>query len=448
MASLSFLLFGLAVQLVAGQTPGNTPEVHPRLDTFRCTVLGGCKKHTNYIVVESSQHPIHQATNNLSCGNWGEKPNSTVCPDAASCAKNCIIEGVPDYQVQGISTSGTELRLQQMHNNLTVSPRVYLLDENKQEYDIMYLTGSELTFDVEMSKLPCGMNSALYFSEMLKDGGKSLSPHNKAGAYYGTGYCDAQCFVTPFINGVGNIDGYGSCCNELDIWEANSRATHIAPHPCNQTGLYECTGDECGSEGVCDKPGCGWNPNRHNNTDYYGRGGSFKVDSTRKFTVVTQFLADKNGHLTELHRHYVQDNKIIESAVVTLPGVPNVNFINDEYCVATGANAFTRLGGMKGMGESMTRGMVLVMSLWWDEGGFMNWLDQGEAGPCNATEGSPANILKIQPNPEVTFSNIKIGEINSTFSVGSGYRRDGFARGLEKGHVRHHLHQHQRRGSF
>jgi cellulase len=24
---------------------------------------------------------------------------------------------------------------------------------------------------------------------------------NPGGAYYGTGYCDAQCFVTPFING-------------------------------------------------------------------------------------------------------------------------------------------------------------------------------------------------------------------------------------------------------
>ncbi|KAM0433391.1 hypothetical protein ACHAPT_004269 [Fusarium lateritium] len=448
MASLSLLLFGVLAQLAAGQTPGNTTEVHPRLDTFRCTVLGGCKKHTNYIVVESSQHPIHQARNGLPCGNWGERPNRTACPDAATCAKNCIIEGVPDYQVQGISTSGSEIRLQQVRNNMVVSPRVYLLDENKQEYDMIYLTGSELTFDVEMSKLPCGMNSALYLSEMLRDGGKSLSPHNKAGAYYGTGYCDAQCFVTPFINGVGNIAGRGSCCNELDIWEANSRATHIAPHPCNKPGLYECTGAECGSEGVCDKSGCGWNPNRHRNNDYYGRGGSFKVDSTRKFTVVTQFLADKKGALKELHRHYVQDNKIIESAVVTLPNVPKVNFMNDEYCKATNAGAFTRLGGMKGMGESMTRGMVLVMSLWWDEGGFMNWLDQGEAGPCNATEGSPATILKVEPNPEVTFSNIKIGEINSTFSLGSPYRRDSIPRAMEKPHVRHHLQQHQHRRSL
>lgn len=50
-----------------------------------------------------------------------------------------------------------------------------------------------------MDKLPCGMNSALYLSEMLADGGKSEL--NRGGAYWGTGYCDAQCYTTPFING-------------------------------------------------------------------------------------------------------------------------------------------------------------------------------------------------------------------------------------------------------
>lgn len=55
----------------------------------------------------------------------------------------------------------------------------------------------------------------------------------------------------------GNINGSGVCCNELDIWEANARATHIAPHPCNVPGLYACdaNGDECGDNGVCDKSG-------------------------------------------------------------------------------------------------------------------------------------------------------------------------------------------------
>ena len=93
------------------------------------------------------------------------------------------------------------------------SPRVYLLDETKQNYEMLKLTGNEFTFDVDVSRLPCGMNSALYLSEMLADGGKSAL--NTGGANFGTGYCDAQCYTTPFINGEGNIEGYGACCGEM-----------------------------------------------------------------------------------------------------------------------------------------------------------------------------------------------------------------------------------------
>ncbi len=58
----------------------------------------------------------------------------------------------------------------------------------------------EFTFDVDVSTLPCGVNGALYLVEMQKDGGKSY-PNNKAGAKYGTGYCDAQCPHPTWING-------------------------------------------------------------------------------------------------------------------------------------------------------------------------------------------------------------------------------------------------------
>ncbi|KAF4975681.1 hypothetical protein FZEAL_7571 [Fusarium zealandicum] len=445
MVSSTLLILSLAAQFVVGQTPSNVTEVHPRLDTFRCTVREGCKKHTNYLVVDSSQHPIHQATNDGHCGEWGNAANATACPDAESCAKNCIIEGISDYRTHGVITSGSEVRLQQLYRNTTVSPRIYLLEENQEQYDMLYLTGGEFTFDVEMDKLPCGMNSALYLSEMRQDGGKGLSPHNKAGPYYGTGYCDAQCFVTPFINGFANTEGYGACCGELDIWEANSRATHIAPHPCSEEGLYECSGDECGPKGTCDKTGCAWNPNRLNQTNYYGRDDTFKVDTTRKFTVVSQFLADKKGDLKSMHRHYVQDNKLIQSAVVNITGPPEINFMNDEYCEATEATDFMRLGGMKGMGDAMTRGMVLVMSIWWDDAGNMSWLDQGNSGPCDATEGNPKNIVKVEPHPEVIFSNIRVGEINSTFSLGSPYGSSGWLNKESHRRSRHqHKHQHRR----
>ena len=81
-----------------------------------------------------------------------------------------------------------------------VSPRVYLLAPNEKKYEMLKLTGNEFTFDVDVAKLPCGMNGALYLSEMDAYGGQSQL--NTAKAPYGAGYCDAQCFTTPFIDGV------------------------------------------------------------------------------------------------------------------------------------------------------------------------------------------------------------------------------------------------------
>ena len=192
-------LASLLLSVANGQKPGEAKEVHPKVTTYRCSKRGGCKASTNYVVLDSLAHPVHQAGSTLGCGDWGNKPNATACPDKESCAKNCIMEGIPDYSKYGVTTKGSSLRLQQLLDGKLVSPRVYLLDKTENRYEMLHLTGNEFTFDVDATKLPCGMNSALYLSEMDPTGARSKL--NPGGAYYGTGYCDAQCFVTPFING-------------------------------------------------------------------------------------------------------------------------------------------------------------------------------------------------------------------------------------------------------
>lgn len=436
MARSIALLSCALVGLVAAQKPGLTPEVHPKLTTYRCTTSGGCKPATNYIVLDSLAHPVHQANNTYNCGDWGNPPNATACPTVEACRDNCIQEGISDYSTVGVTTRGSSLKLEMIVKNVTVSPRVYLLDDTQKKYEMVKFVGGEFAFDVDATRLPCGMNSALYLSEMEDDGGKSKL--NPGGAYYGTGYCDAQCFVTPFINGVvsfysppnnlfpsrsltvllqGNLAGAGACCNEMDIWEANSRATHIAPHTCSKPGVYLCQGDECGDDGVCDKNGCAWNPYRLDQPTYYGRGGTFKVDTTKPFTVVTQFPKGADGKLAEIRRLYVQNGVVIRSETVAKAGLPAVDALNDELCAAEGADKYLELGGTAGMGDAITRGMVIAVSLWWDVGGGMEWLDGAAsgAGPCNATEGFPPEVVKVEPFPEVTFSNLKWGELNSTF---------------------------------
>ena len=58
-------------------------------------------------------------------------------------------------------------------------------------YQMFKLKNKEFTFTVDVSNMPCGLNGALYFVEMPEDGGMSEFPTDKAGAAYGTGYCDA-----------------------------------------------------------------------------------------------------------------------------------------------------------------------------------------------------------------------------------------------------------------
>jgi cellulase len=324
------------------------------------------------------------------------------------------MEGISDYSQNGVRTQGGNIVMDLYNPSGSVaSPRIYLLAPNEKEYELLHLTNQEFTFDVDVSRLPCGMNGALYLSEMEATGGQSAL--NPGGAAYGTGYCDAQCYTTPWVNGVGNINGSGICCNELDIWEANRAATQLAPHTCSKPGVYQCTGTECGATGVCDKNGCGNNPYGVGEKSYYGPG--MKVDTSKPFTVVTQFPAT-NGTLTHMVRKYVQNGVVIENAAINITGP-----INDSYCAAHGATAFMNTGAMKGMGQSLDRGMVLAMSIWWDEGGFMNWLDSGNAGPCNATEGDPKVITMIEKAPTVTFSQIKWGDIGSTFKSNSSVTR-------------------------
>lgn len=430
-----------ASSAVAQQIGTNTPETHPLLPTWECTIKGGCVQKNTSVVLDSDYRWIHGA-NGTSCKAEGLDP--TLCPDAKTCAANCALEGV-DYPSSGIVANGSELTLRLFVNRTSggrttgaslAAPRVYLL-ENETTYDMFSLLNREFTFDVDVSKLPCGTNGALFFSEMEADGGQSAL--NPAGARYGTGYCDAQCPSLPFINGEANVEKYGACCNEMDIWESNSRATSYTPHPCNITGLYKCNGTLCGTGNkygsVCDKDGCDFNPYRVGQLSYYSPNAT--VDTSRKMTVVTQFLTttgDDTGDLREIRRLYVQDGLIIENAQVQVQGIDRGNSLSDTFCTQQkktfgAVNAFVSQGAMKAMGDALRRGMALVFCVWNDNNSHMKWLDgtwpvnadptkePGTGrGPCKATEGTPEDVLANALSTQVTFSNVKRGEIGSTYT--------------------------------
>ncbi|KAG8746927.1 Exoglucanase 1 [Ceratobasidium sp. 414] len=443
-------LFSLSLAAVRAQQAGTqTAEVHPSLPWQKCTKSGGCvTQSSGKIVLDANWRWVHTTSGYTNCYT-GQAWNTTICPDPVSCAKNCAVDGADYSGTYGISTSGNALTLKFVTANTSgknIGSRVYLLADDST-YQMFKLKNQEFTFDVDVSNLPCGLNGALYFSEMDADGGLSKYANNKAGAKYGTGYCDSQCPKDiKFINGEANsgnwtgssndansgTGSYGTCCNEMDVWEANSMATAYTPHPCNVVGQTRCSGTQCTS--YCDQAGCDFNSFRMGDKSFYGKG--LTVDTSQKITVVTQFItADgtASGALSEIRRIYVQNGKVIQNSKTAVAGMSAYDSITDAFCAAqktafNDQNTFSTMGGLSTMDKSFSKGVVLVMSVWDDHAANMLWLDSnypttGSAstpgiarGACATTSGVPSDVETNSPNASVTYSNIRFGDLNSTYT--------------------------------
>lgn len=190
-------LLALSLASIAwGQLVGTyQTETHPVLPFQRCTKAGGCTTvSAGQVVLDSNWRWVHAKDGYTNCYT-GNTWNSTICPDGKTCAANCALDGADYPGTYGISVSGNALTLKfvtSSGSNKNIGSRVYLMNSDSK-YELFKVLNQEFTFDVDVSNLPCGLNGALYFSEMDEDGGLSKYPTNKAGAKYGTGYCDSQC---------------------------------------------------------------------------------------------------------------------------------------------------------------------------------------------------------------------------------------------------------------
>nr|BAF57462.1 putative glycosyl hydrolase family7 [uncultured symbiotic protist of Cryptocercus punctulatus] len=272
-----------------------------------------------------------------------------------------------DYETQqGVTVSGDTVKQRLVTNyngKKIVGSRLYLLASDEQNYELFNFVNKEIAYDIDISQIPCGVNAAFYTVEMPKNGGTT-------GAAAGGGYCDGNY-----------VDGEG--CFEMDIQEANNKAMVYTMHTCQNTGVQA-------SNGQCDGNGCGINTYRDNDKQFWGT----TVNTAQKMTVVTQFLGSGTA-VTQIKRLYVQNGKVIQS-----PGS-----ITDSGCGNSGWHTLAHLG------ESFTKGHVLVFSLWDSNG--MSWLDSGNNGPCGSYD---INTIESQsPGLTVTWSNIKFGDIDSTY---------------------------------
>mmetsp|Transcript_89 Transcript_89/g.233 ORF Transcript_89/g.233 Transcript_89/m.233 type:complete len:550 (-) Transcript_89:437-2086(-) len=455
----SFAAFAVA------QQRGRNPEEHPALAIAKCSTAGGCQTERTELTMDMQWRWLHNKDGYTNCIQ-GEKWSDEYCSDPTACAKNCASEGVSiqsyenDYKVKA---AGDSLRL-----DFPQAPRVYMLDEY-DKYKLFKLKNKEIAFDVDLSTLSCGLNAAIYLVEMHEDGDRSES--NGAGAAFGSGYCDAQCPHMTFIQGQANTKDFirrpaktpelkevfgaregahGYCCAEMDLLEGNRAVGVYTAHPCSHEGANKCEGkEECGDKekgykGWCDKDGCGFAPYRLGNDTFWGAGPGHTIDTTRPLTIITQFITDdgtEDGELIDIRRKYLQDNVLIENAEAPLLK-SKADSMTDDYCTESNkvfdskGTGFDVLGGVKGMGEALGRGMVLVLSVWDDNLQRMLWLDGEKTnikedpedpgitrGPCKFEKGSDKDVkehLEASGEMFVTFSNIRYGDLGSTYAPGAG----------------------------
>ncbi|KAI1334908.1 1,4-beta-D-glucan cellobiohydrolase-like protein [Xylariaceae sp. FL0016] len=428
-----------------------TTETHPAMTWSQCADGGSCTEVSGSVTIDANWRWTHSVDSSTNCYT-GNEWDTDLCPDGETCATECCLDGADYASTYGATTSGDALTLKFVTEgpySTNIGSRFFLM-ENEDTYQMFSLLGNEFTFDVDVSNLPCGLNGALYFVSMDADGGLSKYDTNEAGAKYGTGYCDSQCpRDVKFIDGVANVEGWepssndvnagignlGSCCAEMDIWEANSISTAYTPHPCEDSAQHSCEGDACGGTyssdryaGDCDPDGCDFNSYRMGDTSFYGEG--LTVDTSSVMTVVTQFLTGSDGSLSEIKRFYVQNGEVIPNSESTISGVEG-NSVTSDFCsaqkVAFGdTDVFAQRGGLAQMGDALAGDMVLVMSLWDDHAANMLWLDStypvdstspgAERGTCPTSSGVPTDVEADSPGASVIFSNIKFGPINSTFT--------------------------------
>jgi cellulose 1,4-beta-cellobiosidase len=314
---------------------------------------------------------------------WVHYPNGYKnCYDTSwNCGElcdECELEGVEleNYKNKyGISSDGTILELQfAMGSN--VGSRLYLLENDK--YWFPDLLNKQISIDIDISEIPCGMNAAVYLVEMKSTELDKL----------GIGYGDAQCPVDIkyLKNGKPNTKNEQRCQVEIDLIEANTEAMAWTLHPCN--------GDNC------DKSGADANSYRQNYTNFFGKN---KIINTLKpMTVITQFIGNP---LKEIKRFYKQDNKIIEHPGGSL----TKESINKWKTIQYEPNNFELFGGFDSLTKAITNGMVFVLSIWDDPLTNMKWLDSGDRGPCNSDE----NLRDKYKNVKVKFSNIILGNLEN-----------------------------------
>jgi cellulose 1,4-beta-cellobiosidase len=258
------LATSLLTAVVRGQQVGTQQaETHPTMTWQTCTAAGSCTTNNGKVTIDSNWRWVHDTTKGSTTNCYtGNTWNSTLCADNKSCAADCALEGADYSATYGATVSGDSLKLTFVTKGTyatNIGSRMYLMADDSS-YQMFSLLNKEFAFDVDVSGLGCGLNGALYFVSMDKDGGMAKYSGNKAGAKYGVGYCDAQCpRDLKFINGEVSFPRNSKLRKRVNKFAGQRRGVETVQQRCKcwcwRSRLMLCRNGYLGSQfelGCCD----------------------------------------------------------------------------------------------------------------------------------------------------------------------------------------------------
>jgi cellulose 1,4-beta-cellobiosidase len=100
-----------AATTVSGQAVGTQKtETHPKMTWQKCTAPGSCTTVNGEVTIDANWRWLHNTKGYDNCYT-GNEWDSTLCPDADTCSKNCAVDGAAYQSTYGASTSGNALTL-------------------------------------------------------------------------------------------------------------------------------------------------------------------------------------------------------------------------------------------------------------------------------------------------------------------------------------------------
>jgi len=222
--------------------------------------------------------------------------------------------------------------------------------------------GKTLSFVVDLSKVGCACNLALYLingpprdeTGQPAVGTCSWSPY----------YCDS--------NGV-----CGEHCPEVDIMEANSHAFAATPHKCDAPSLS-------GHYGSCDGKGC----SQHTaslGARAYGPADHYRINTLRPFEVHTSF-----------HEASSPTGRVFAGMTTVLRQGHRELTLDHRHCSSY----------IEALTAPLLQGMILRISYWGQKASTMAWLDSPVCGKEDRCEGAAAG--------QAVIGNITISYLDKT----------------------------------